>query len=110
MTRIFSNVLRFALSALPFAVAGTAGATVPVTQPASAWTAARAADTAEAYARFIVENPSSPHVAEAEARLATIGAVAETLGTAQPGAEPTRLGALGSEAWSGSLAARLMNI
>jgi hypothetical protein len=109
MNRTFSNLLRLVLSALPLA-AGSASAAVPVAQQASGWTAARAADTAEAYTRFILENPDSPHVAEAEARLSTLDAVAVTLDTAQPAAEAERLGALSSESWSGSLAARLMNI
>jgi hypothetical protein len=94
------NGLRLALSALPLA-SGAAHAAAPA--PQAPWEVAQRADCAEGYARFVLENPDSPHVAEALCRLETLETLAANV-TARvaPAITPDMRSAEG--------AARLMNI
>ncbi|NKX44006.1 hypothetical protein [Roseicyclus persicicus] len=78
MKMSFSSFLRLLVSAIPLIGASTATSALPI-RPAehqsSQWMQTRTTDTAEAYTRFILENPDSPMVAEARARLATLARV-----------------------------------
>ncbi len=68
----FLNVLRLMISALPFA--STAHAAMPV--PMTPWDVAQREDCAQAYTRFVLQNPESAHVDEALCRIATLETLA----------------------------------
>jgi hypothetical protein len=99
MKKNILNGLRVVLSVLPFASAAHAAPTAPM----NPWEVAQREDCAEAYARFVLENPESPLVAQALCRIETLETLAANVtARAAPTIMPEMRGADG--------AARLMNI
>jgi len=65
----FGRVARLALSILPIASAASAG---QPTMPGD-WEIAQRTDSVAAYSRFILDNPDSPYVEEAQSRIEALG-------------------------------------
>jgi hypothetical protein len=110
------NAVRLAMSVLPVFGSVSASSAMmavrPVDSQLMAWSVARSADSAEAYTRFIIENPGNAMVAEAKARL---GALAVTQTAVARRMAPTIADALAGQASrsadkSFGGAARIMNI
>lgn len=93
------NVIRLMAASLPAITAAQAGVQAPMTP----WHVAQREDCAQSYARFVLENPDSPHVAEALCRLEMIESLANNV-TAR--VAPT----ITAEMRFSDGAARLMNI
>jgi hypothetical protein len=93
------NALRLLVSSLPIATAAQAGIPAPMTP----WLVAQREDCVQSYTRFVLENPDSPHVAEAMCRLETIESLAQNV-TSRVAPVVT------AEMRSADGAARLMNI
>jgi len=96
------HALRLMLSVLPVVSAGSA-ANAAMHTPTTPWDIAQREDCAQAYTRFVLENPESPHVVEALCRLETLDTLASNV-TAR--VAPT----ITPEMRSFNGAARLMNI
>ena len=94
-----TNVLRLALSVLPLASAATA----TQVDAANPWEVAQQEDSAQAYTRFILENPESAHVTEALSRIEALQGLAENV-------TASAADAITPEMRVSDGAARLMNI
>jgi hypothetical protein len=112
MSKFLNRLMRMVMSALPMiSISGIGHAAPPAPMHLmTGWVAARSADSTEAYARFILENPDSPHVAEAKARISTLGQLDQAIARKAAPLVAPAIERQAIDGMGGSVTSRLMNI